>query len=170
MKIKCVSDSGPIIHLKEVDSIQSFRLFSSVFIAPAVLSELEKRKETGELVNKLFELKKLKQKYKTESEFIYLKYKLGEGESESISLCKQEQITIFLTDDLEARIISKKFSLKPVGSIGIILRAYRRNIIPYEEAISKLKLLLKESSLFITPDIVNIAIDELTRYHKQKNK
>lgn len=47
-----------------------------------------------------------------------------------------------------------------VGSIGIILKALRENVFSQAEAIKMLEVLQDTSSLFITPDLINGAIEE----------
>jgi predicted nucleic acid-binding protein len=52
--------------------------------------------------------------------------------------------------------------LTPVGSLGIIVRAYRKALISFEDAHRHLEDLYDVSSLFVTRAIVELAIDQLS--------
>jgi len=49
-------------------------------------------------------------------------------------------VNLFLTDDLDAREMGKKFGLEVHGSVGIIARAYRECLIDLKEAENALPL------------------------------
>lgn len=165
-ELTAVSDSGPVIHLRECDAVKAFNIFSKIFYPQAVFEELSKRTESlNVLKKKIFEEKKLNNTSKKKAEFIYLKYKLSLAESEAIALNMQEKIELFLTDDLEARTISKEFNLKPVGSIGILLRAFKEKILTKQELMLTLKK-IEDSSLFITQKLVNQIISEIEKFEK----
>lgn len=169
--ISAVSNSGPVIHLRESDAVKAFNIFNKVFYPWAVYEELSKKKQTAAVLkHKLFQEKTLNAEGKRKTEFIYLKYGIGLAEAEAMALALQEKIKLFLTDDLEARTVAKEFNLKPVGSIGILLRAFRENVLVKEELMLVLKKLLEESSLFVTQKIIKEVIKEIeifeTKYKK----
>jgi predicted nucleic acid-binding protein len=87
--------------------------------------------------------------------------KLHSGETEGLYLCKQHDIPLFLTDDLAARKAAKSLGLQPVGSVGIILRAWKSDKLSLQEAEQSLKALQQASTLFVTPEIIEIAIRQL---------
>lgn len=66
-----------------------------------------------------------------------------------------------LTDDLAVRYRAKSLGLTPVGSLGIVVRAYHLDAISREAAVSKIQALQDISSLFVTPAIVALAIGQL---------
>jgi predicted nucleic acid-binding protein len=76
-------------------------------------------------------------------------------------LCSQLSIEVLLTDDLVVRRAAKDLGLIPVGSLGIIARAYWMGQIGLETAERRLKELQTVSSLFVTPAIVDLAIERL---------
>ena len=71
-----------------------------------------------------------------------------------------------MTDDLDARQVAKEYNLKVHGSIGIIMRAFRNKIISKDQAIEKIKELKVKSSLFITQDLINEAIEAINKFSK----
>ncbi len=160
MAIKSVSDTGPYIHLTEIDQLQILRLFLPLGIGPEVENELRGRK-----------LKKPKfatsiapnPKAKELINILVLQYELDLGEAESIALVRQENARLFFTDDLDARESAKALGIEVHGTIGILLRGFREQKIGKKETIEKLRALL-DSSLFVTPALVDFAINEVQRY------
>jgi len=61
---------------------------------------------------------------------------------------------MILTDDLDLREISKKVNILPIGTIGILLRAFRKGFCNMKQLYSILDRLYKESSLYITDDLI----------------
>ena len=50
--------------------------------------------------------------------------KLNSREIECLSLCKQINLPILLTDDLAVHEAAKSLQITPVGSLGIVIKAY----------------------------------------------
>ena len=59
---------------------------------------------------------------------------LQDGELECICLCQQIGVTTLLTDDLAVRKAAKRLRLTPVGSLGVVVRAYRLGRISLTDA------------------------------------
>lgn len=156
-----VSDTGPIIHLTEINAVKSFEIFSSVYIPNAVESELFKNKIN--IIRKI-KILKLEPEYKDISKAIANNKNLDLGESEAIALALQEKSEYLLTDDLDARVAAKSFNFEVHGTIGIILRAFRENIFDRKSAIEKVNELHKNSSLFITSDLINEVIKAIKEF------
>jgi predicted nucleic acid-binding protein len=68
---------------------------------------------------------------------------------------------VLLTDDLAVRRAAKALSLTPVGSLGVIAKAYRIGRISLAAAERHLRELYTVSSLFVTQTIVDLAIERL---------
>jgi predicted nucleic acid-binding protein len=86
---------------------------------------------------------------------------LQTGDVESLCLCQHLQVSTLLTDDLSVREAAKQLSLTPVGSLGIVVRAYRVGHISLADAERYLNALYDISSLFVTRVIVDLAIEQL---------
>ncbi len=106
--------------------------------------------------------------YKNIAKIITEQYDLDLGEATSIALAQQERISFFFTDDLEAREIAKIFHLEVHGSLGILLRAFREKRIGKDEAISVVKKISTQSSLFLTSDLVRWIIQEIKNYKTKR--
>jgi len=167
-KEKAVSNTGPIIHLSEIKAKKALKIFSSIFCPLSVQKELSNYIDTSE--TRFLKTKKLNQSHKQLSEMLHVRFEISPAEAEAIALCKQAGIKIFLTDDLGARIVSKKFGRTPVGSIGILLRAFREKILSQSQAIKFLEELEYKSSLFITPDLIKEAIQQAEKFSKKQPK
>ena len=158
-----VSDTGPIIHISEINLIKAFDIFSIVIIPKEVEKELKNSKI---LIFKKIKIVKLSPDFKDKVKVLTNQENLDLGESFAIVLAMQEKTDYFLTDDLDARNVAIKYNLQVHGTIGIILRAFREKIIDKKTAMEKVNELYLKSSLFITKDLVeNVlrAIEEFKR-------
>lgn len=70
-------------------------------------------------------------------------------------------MSLILTDDLAVRDVSKRLALAPIGSLGIVVRAYRQSLITLADAEHAINQLYDVSSLFVTRAIVDLAIEQL---------
>jgi predicted nucleic acid-binding protein len=166
-----VADAGPIIHLAEIGCLAFLRLFKQLHVPQMVWAETV---GLGRVVeNSLVELNNVERQYPTPAEVIQFVETNGlenlhAGERESLYVCQQIGVSLVLTDDLAVREAAKKLKLAPVGSLGIIVRAYRAGLVSLEEAEKHIFDLQNISSLFVTHAIVKLALDELHR-HVNKN-
>ena len=161
MENKAVSNTGPIIHLTEIDLLKALKIFSSIIIPEEVASEL--RKNNISVPSKV-RITKLVSTNKDTVKLLTNQKNLDLGEAEAIALSIQEKPRIFLTDDLEARNVSKELGIKTHGTVGIILRAFKEKIIDKSKAIEKIKSLHSSSSLFITSDLIDKVISSINEF------
>ncbi len=89
---------------------------------------------------------------------------LHDGERECLYLCQQMGVPILLTDDLAVRKAAKLLNLIPVGSLGVVVRAYRLGRIALADAERHITDLYDTSSLFVTRVIVELAIEQLHKH------
>lgn len=158
---KAVSNTGPILHLTEINFIKAFDIFSIILIPQAVASELRKRKAAVPSKVKIYEVKG---EWKDMVKILTNQNDLDLGESFAIALSLQEKANYFLTDDLDARSVAREYNLEVHGTVGIILRAFRNGIIDKKNAIEMINRLHSISSLFITRDLTESIIKEINDY------
>lgn len=158
--MNAISNTGPILHLLEIDMIKSLKIFKAVYIPDEVHEELRKNKIK---LTKNIKVLKLHSKFKDIAQLLGGQYFIDLGEAEAISLAIQEKINLFLTDDLEARVVAKEYDLEVHGTVGILLMAFKKKIIDRKTTIRKVKGLYEKSSLFITKDLVNYIINEINK-------
>ncbi len=163
MESKAVSNTGPILHLSEIDSTNCLNIFSRILIPKEVENELVKNKIP---IPRKVKVAALNSKAKDNVKILTYQYNLDLGESEAISLALQEKSDYFLTDDLEARQIAKKYNIEVHGTIGIILRSFREKILDKKTAIEKVRQLKADSSLFITQDLIGEIILSINDFRK----
>lgn len=164
-----VSDTGPIIHLSEINQFRSFRIFQKVFVPYEIYMEVKSKKLPGynEIDSKPIIPVHLTERERIVAEGMSLEYNLKINDATVIALSKCRSLPILLTDDLDVRECAKHAGIKTVGSIGILLRAYRENKLSYEKLIPCLDSLITDSSLFITPRLIKKVKKEVKRYRKK---
>jgi predicted nucleic acid-binding protein len=163
MENKAVSDTGPIIHLNEINLVKVFNIFSETIIPEEVERELKISKIP---IFRKIKILKLLPDFKDKVKVLTNQENLDLGEAFSIVLAMQEKIDLFLTDDLDARNVAIKYNLQVHGTIGIILRAFREKIIDKKIAIEKVNELHAKSSLFITKDLIDNVINAIEEFKK----
>ena len=163
-----VFDTGPFIHLKEINFLESIKLFKRILIVEELLDEIKGDKNILASIKNTASIKivKINPKFKDFAKLLIEKYCLDITEAECIALALQEKAESFFTDDLDARNTAKEFNIDVHGTIGIILRAYRENFITKNTAIGKVKGLYLNSSLFITKDLIDWVINNIEEYKK----
>ena len=133
-----VSDTTPIISLLKMNRLQLLHcLFGRVYIPFAVFEELTGNPKYQEEVSVL-----------RESDFIQVEEVantgdvqtikndgLDIGESEAIVLAKQLSADILLMDEAKGRIVASRHGLQIMGTVGILLQAFKDGFLSYHEAV-----------------------------------
>ncbi len=163
-RLVAVTDAGPLIHLTEIDCLHILSIFANLHIPDAVWAEtVEYGRTPGEDLLKLSKIERHSIPQSDVTGFVErndLK-DLHSGECECLYLSKQIDVPILLTDDLAVREAAKRLKLVPVGSLGIVARAYHLGKISIADAQHHILNLYEVSSLFVTRVIVEMAIDQL---------
>lgn len=165
-KINAVTDAGPLIHLAEINCFPLLSIFESLHIPDAVWSEtVECGRTPREDFLKLSNVERHNLSQSDVTQFVEnnnLK-DLHSGERECLYLCNQIDVSILLTDDLAVREAAKRLKMIPVGSLGIVAKAYHLGRIPQVEAECHIADLYDVSSLFVTRSIVEMAIEQINK-------
>lgn len=149
----CVTDSGPIIHLSEVNSLSLLNIFKNIIIPKVVYTEVE----IGGIPAELKEIN-----YKKAEADVQRPVELDIGEEAAIKIAR-ERDSILLTDDMEARDEAKDRGIKVHGSVGVIALGYTTGQISLEEAKKRMRKLQEESNLFVTDAIIEQGINKLEK-------
>ena len=166
---KVVSDSGPLIHLAQIASFDVLGVVKTILISQAVFNEVCSTHLPGSVEvknSKIIKVRAIEPQFKDFAKIVSEQYSVGLGEAESIALAKQENIKLLLTDDLEARIIAKRFGLEPHGTIGLVLRAFKEGFVKKDAALQLVDDLRTKSNLFITSDLLRYIINEIEKFRK----
>lgn len=168
-QLEAVADAGPLIHLTEIGQLNALNIFGQIHIPDAVWSETVNLGRVA--ADNLYELKNITRytlaqqavtTFVADNNFTHL----HAGECECLYLCQQVGVYTLLTDDLSAREATKKLHGQPVGSLGIIVKAYKMGYLSLDIAKQCLHELHMTSTLFVTKEIVNIAIRQLHQHDK----
>jgi predicted nucleic acid-binding protein len=163
-RIDVVSDAGPLIHLAEIDCLSLLVVFENLHVPETICREVFNH---GLSWADVFGMGLVQQYTLSRSEVAqFIKANnlegLHHGEQECLYLCKQTGIQVLLTDDLAVRESARHLNLIPVGSLGVVVKAYRVGQISRSAAESYLNNLYQVSSLFVTRTIVELAIEQLS--------
>ncbi|MBI4170566.1 MAG: hypothetical protein HY514_02645 [Candidatus Aenigmarchaeota archaeon] len=167
---KAISDSGPLIHLAQIGSLKALRIIKKIYIPEEVYNETCSSNFLGSKEIKslgLILVKNLDNASKDMAKIIAEEYSLDIGESQCIALASQDNIKLLFTDDLSARVIAENSGLEVHGTVGIILRAYKKGIMSKKAAIQSIRYLKEKSSLFITSDLIEYILKEIEKYDKK---
>ena len=121
--MRAVSNSNPLIALEKIGKLDLLReIFSAVIIPPAVATE------TAPTVTLPPWIKVDRLRWRLDPRTI--RPSLGPGESEAISLSLELRPGRVILDDEPARRLALSLGLQVTGTLGIILAAKRRGLLP----------------------------------------
>ncbi|GBC98812.1 hypothetical protein HRbin17_01327 [bacterium HR17] len=164
MSLSAVSNAGPFIHLHQIGFLELLAIFDCLVTSEQVVKEVTMPGRVPEncintLANLVIHPVTLMDIFDLRGQLVG--FDLQEGELSGLYLCRQLNITLFLTDDLEARRAAKFLGMEPHGSVGIIALAYHEGKLTMPQTKEALYALLNKSTLFLTPAIVEQAIQLL---------
>ncbi|MGB8218347.1 MAG: hypothetical protein WCE94_13695 [Candidatus Methanoperedens sp.] len=166
MADEAVSDSGPLIHLAQINRFNLLSVFSRIFIPKAVYDEvcIEGKPGNKELHRAGFV--EVCEVSNDDAEAISnrIEVVLDEGETNALALCLKLDKNVFLTDDLDAREAGLLIGLEVHGSVGVIATAYKQGLINLIEAKAVLNDLYNVSNLFVARAIIESVIEEIEKY------
>ncbi len=139
-----IVDSSSLIIFAKLNKINVLlKLFEKLEIADAVYKEailegLEKKFEDSLILISYLEknqirIIKLKNKYVELADKIQHLNNIGVGESQTIALARQLNGKELIIDETLARETAKAFGLKPIGSLRVLLLAYKENMLSEKE-------------------------------------
>lgn len=157
-----ISNTSPLLNLAIIDHLHLLRQqFGQILIPPVVLTEL--KPDTGYPGVEQFE-QALSQGWlhvvelKDEKLAQALMLELDKGEAAAIALALEQDHTQILIDEREGRAKAKALGLKPVGVLGVLLRA------KLEGELSSAKVamhtLKNEAGFFIADDLFKTILAE----------
>jgi uncharacterized protein len=143
-----VADASPLIAFHQIGQLPLLQaLFTKVLVPPAVAREIApsvpnqpwivERSPTGPLAPQV------------------LQARLGAGESEAISLALELRADRVIVDEKAARQIAQALGLNVMGTLGLLLAAKRRGLVP---SVRPLIDALLEKKFWINPQLVERAL------------
>jgi len=162
LELKVVCDSGPIIHLDELDCLHLLEEFQQVLIPDAVRKEIERHRPLS--LSKLginFILSPGDVPKDPHLFTLCHLFALDAGEMEALSLMERNPQALFLTDDASARMVAEQMGFKVHGTIGIIIRSIRRGQMEVEKVLDILQKMPFKSSLYMKSSLLNEIIQKI---------
>lgn len=164
---EAIADAGPLIHLREIGALHFLRLFEPLYIPDAVWGETVGQGRVPD--TELAQLDNVKRpSFDADHVAAFIEEQdlahLHAGERACLYLLRQQYASLVLTDDLAVRDAVKRLGGTPVGSLGVIVRAFRTGQITLGKAEHLLHGLHRNSTLFVTEAIVELAIEQLRRH------
>jgi predicted nucleic acid-binding protein len=162
---RAACDAGPLIHLHEIGRTGCFSIFGKIFVPGPVVEEINDKTIIDCVRRKKpFEVVLVREKEKVSIEYTAYRYSLSIADASVVQCARAKGLATVLTDDLGLREIARSRGLQPVGSIGLLLRSCREKLFTKQETLSSLDDLMIESSLFITPALINKAKDAVREF------
>lgn len=166
---EAVADSGPLIHLAEIGCLQLLSIFDILHVPHAVwLETVEQARLSERDLSAATNIQRYVVPYSESDQFVKENKitELHAGERECLFLCREKSLAILLTDDMAVRDAAKRLDLIPVGSLGVIFKAYERGQISLQDAEHYIANLYS-TRLFVTRAIADLAIEKLRTTAKQ---
>ena len=153
--LSVICDAGPLIHLDELSSTSLLNDFHQVIVPDRVWREVQLHRP-GIWEKPNFNYQKIEVTFSLDSTFQTLvrMFSLDLGEQAALSLMQQYPQAIFLTDDAAARLAANTLGLRVHGTIGILLRAIRRQQLTRSEVLEILRNLTSQSTLHIKASLL----------------
>lgn len=147
-----VSNTSPLVLLDKAGHLWILeKLFRKVIIPPAV--DMEWLRPGGYVVPQWLSVAVLSQNALATAND--LSRKIDKGEAEAISLFSSIKADWLLLDDLNARRLAKAMGFPVVGTLGILITAKRKGIIPEISAVLEI---LKQHRFYISDKVLQKAL------------
>ncbi|MEZ5535302.1 MAG: hypothetical protein R3F02_06720 [Thiolinea sp.] len=157
-----VCDAGPVIHLDELDQLPLLNDFSEVLIPDTVWNEVQKhRPQAIELCRQWAQKVTPVQPLSAKLQATIQLFSLHAGEIQALQIIEEHPTDLFLTDDSAARLAAGTVNVKVHGTLGILLRAIRRQQLTRQQVVSLLKAIPDKTSLHLRPSLLKQIISEV---------
>lgn len=126
-----ISDASCLIALEDVGELRILQgLFSQIVVTDIVREEIQAELPSWIKVSKNYEARELE----------ILKLELDRGEASAIAFALKNLGSRIILDERKGRKVAKRLGLKVIGTLGLIVRAKQKGIIPSgKEVLDKLE-------------------------------
>ncbi|GBC96420.1 hypothetical protein HRbin16_02224 [bacterium HR16] len=156
-----VSNTGPLLHLGQVEAQYLLHLLGNVYVPHEVLEELVRLSpQRGWEDLTVVDIQPLFAKQA--QQWIDAGY-LDRGEAAAIALAKQIECEWFFTDDTRARVFARALGLEVHGTLGVVIACASLNLITVVHARQLVSRLYHESSLWLSARVFEEAMRSLDR-------
>jgi len=157
-----VCDAGPLIHLDELDALDLLSDFAAVLVPGAVWGEvLRHRPRALDGSNCRLTRCATTQPAGSRLQSVARAFLLDAGEWEALLVLEERPDAILLTDDAAARLAARALGYRAHGTLGILLRAVRREQRSRRQILDLLRELPSRSTLHLSADLLNQIVAEV---------
>lgn len=150
-----VCDAGPLIHLDELDCLDLLSDFQTILVPEQVWQEVETHgPDALKHPDVVMQPVSIELSENAPFQALVRALALDLGEQAALSLMERYPQAILLTDDAAARLAAESLGYEAHGSIGVVLRAIRRQQRTRRQVLVTLRSLPTQSSLHIRPDLL----------------
>lgn len=159
-----VCDAGPLIHLDEVGAIDLLADFPVILVPHAVWVEVERNRPSA-LEHPDLTLRRISPQLPEppELEALAQVLSLHTGEWEALRVALENRPGLLLTDDTAARLAAASLGIATHGTLGILIRAIRRQQRSKQEIIDALQSLPTHSTLHLKRSLLDEVIDQVNQ-------
>jgi predicted nucleic acid-binding protein len=149
---RVVTDTGPLLHLAEANSLDLLRLLGEIHIPTSVAAEISAGDPSWRVppwitVDAL-------ESHRVETAMAWVQAGLLHGgEADALALALQLDADWFLTDDAGARLLARTLKVEVHGSLGVVLWTAAAGLVTEAEAHAALDR-LDSSSLWISAKVL----------------
>ena len=149
-----VADAGPLIHLDELGSLDLLNDFKQIIVPDAVWREVQAHRPAALQTSQTILLRSIVPDSSPTIDALTPLFSLHSGEREALILCSAYPLSILFTDDTAARLAAKTLSITAHGTIGILIRAIRRQLRTKAEILDLLSSIPHRTTLHIRPSFL----------------
>ena len=171
-----IINASPLIILGKLNKLELLvKIFKNIEIPEEVYNEvvIKGKGYTDSLVLKKFiergsiSIVKLNDKYSKMAEEVQLIFSIDAGEAETLALARQLGHKQLVIDEISAREAAKSLDLKPIGTLGVLLIAFKKGIISKEQ-IEKIVKEMMDSKYRVGANIIIEFWDKLRELEQAK--
>lgn len=156
-----ITDAGPLIHLDELDALAVLADFEQILVPDAVWREVEHHRPAALQGGAAVLLRQASPPASQIVDALTSMFTLHLGEKEALICCLSHPDSLLLTDDTAARMAAKNLGLKAHGTVGLLIRAIRRQLRTKTEVLQLLADIPQRSTLHIRPAFLATVIREV---------
>ncbi len=132
-----ISDTTPVISLLKADRLELLReLYGTVLMPEAVYKELTENPvyiKEAEIIKKTHFLSVARVENTTSVNILRAITGLDAGESEALILYGEQRADLLLMDERKGRSVAKQLNIMFMGTVGILMLAFDKNLLQAEE-------------------------------------
>jgi predicted nucleic acid-binding protein len=150
-----VVDASPLIHLSRTRKIHLLTTLGPTIVVPASVHAEVLAKSADEAARIVEETPWLSRVPYSPVPAEILRWELGAGESSVLAWSQSHPGSLAILDDGKARRIAQKLGLPVIGTLGVVLRAKRRGLIPLARPVVNE---LIAQGMYVSPPVVRDAL------------